>query len=351
MSLGKVIVWTNAYNAEKTLARAMDSILNQTYQDWIYLVLDNGSTDDTRYIITDYAARDSRIVALAREHNEINCGSYIEAVWQTTAARWYCHLDADDEYDVTFLEKMVVFVAENRLDIAAAGYEKIDGTTGGMIKRRSAGENYILEGRGFADKFIQYRGFTLFLWAKLYSIEFLVSTGRSQRWKEWNHFAQDSRFVLCQCFGNAERAGIFGESLYKYYQYPKHYNAMEIEGWLISFKQLYFATRDYLFKFGGLSKENKDFLQAILMSIIDDNVQIIKRSNFGLGKKLHFLLSIFSDPDTQTMFRYQADPKFRNLAARTEYKREIISWIEAQESVMQYKATVDRIKHSLEGAG
>lgn len=351
MSLGKVIVWTNAYNSEKTIARAMDSILNQTYQDWLYLVLDNGSTDDTRYIIKDYAARDSRIVALAREYNEINCGSYIEAVLQTTAARWYCHLDADDEYYVTFLEKMVMFAAENQLDLAAAGYEKIDGATGELIKRRNAGENYVLEGCEFAEKFIQYRGFTLFLWAKLYSIEFLVKTGSTQRWEDWNHYAQDSSFVLCQCFGNAERAGIFSEALYKYYQYPKHHNATEIEGWLISFKQLYFATRDYLLRFGGLSKANEDFLQAILMSIIDDNVQIIKRSNFGLGQKLHFLLLIFSDSDTQTMLRYQADPKFRNLAARTEYKRELISWIEAQESVKQYKATVDRIKHSLEGAG
>ena len=42
-----IYVRTCAYNAEKTIRRAMDSVLNQTYRDITYYVLDNGSTDRT----------------------------------------------------------------------------------------------------------------------------------------------------------------------------------------------------------------------------------------------------------------------------------------------------------------
>ena len=53
--MAKVVVWTQAYNAEKTLRRAMDSILQQTYTDFEYYVLNNASTDGTGAIIEEYA--------------------------------------------------------------------------------------------------------------------------------------------------------------------------------------------------------------------------------------------------------------------------------------------------------
>lgn len=46
-----IYVRTCAYNAEKTLRRAMDSVLNQTYGELTYYVLDNGSTDRTGEIL------------------------------------------------------------------------------------------------------------------------------------------------------------------------------------------------------------------------------------------------------------------------------------------------------------
>ena len=42
-----IYVRTCAYNAEKTLKRAIDSILQQTYQDFEYHILENGSSDGT----------------------------------------------------------------------------------------------------------------------------------------------------------------------------------------------------------------------------------------------------------------------------------------------------------------
>lgn len=49
------------YNAEKTLERCVDSILNQTYGDFELLLVNDGSQDASGAICDHYAARDSRI--------------------------------------------------------------------------------------------------------------------------------------------------------------------------------------------------------------------------------------------------------------------------------------------------
>ena len=64
-----IYVRTCAYNAEKTIRRAMDSVLNQTYRDITYYVLDNGSTDRTGEIVKEYALNDSRVVPF---YNKVN---------------------------------------------------------------------------------------------------------------------------------------------------------------------------------------------------------------------------------------------------------------------------------------
>ena len=46
-----------AYNSEKTIAESIDSILNQTFSDWEFIICDDGSTDNTFQIIQEYAAK------------------------------------------------------------------------------------------------------------------------------------------------------------------------------------------------------------------------------------------------------------------------------------------------------
>ena len=54
----KVIIFTMAYNAQTTIERTIDSILNQTFGEFEYYILDNASTDNTEKIIFDYSRKD-----------------------------------------------------------------------------------------------------------------------------------------------------------------------------------------------------------------------------------------------------------------------------------------------------
>ena len=56
-----VSVNMSVYNAERYLAEAIESILNQTFRDFEFLIVDDGSTDRSPEIIRRFAARDDRI--------------------------------------------------------------------------------------------------------------------------------------------------------------------------------------------------------------------------------------------------------------------------------------------------
>ena len=49
------------YNRENMVGRAIESILNQTYQNFEFIIVDNGSTDQSGKIADSYAEKDSRI--------------------------------------------------------------------------------------------------------------------------------------------------------------------------------------------------------------------------------------------------------------------------------------------------
>lgn len=57
------------YNEEKYVHYAIDSILTQTFSDFELILVDDGSTDNTRSFLTDYARRDARVVLVENDHN------------------------------------------------------------------------------------------------------------------------------------------------------------------------------------------------------------------------------------------------------------------------------------------
>ncbi len=69
MTTPKVSVLMPAYNAEKYIGEAVESILNQTFTDFELIIIDDCSTDKTWEIIQEYAEKDKRIVSVKNERN------------------------------------------------------------------------------------------------------------------------------------------------------------------------------------------------------------------------------------------------------------------------------------------
>lgn len=67
--MSKVAIWMPAYNEERHLREAIDSVLGQTFTDWTLYISDNRSTDDCFSIIKEFALRDGRVkYSVTQEH-------------------------------------------------------------------------------------------------------------------------------------------------------------------------------------------------------------------------------------------------------------------------------------------
>ena len=67
----KVSVIMPVYNAERYLQASIDSILRQTYQDFEFIIVNDGSTDNSQVIIDHYAAIDNRIIAIKQSNKGV----------------------------------------------------------------------------------------------------------------------------------------------------------------------------------------------------------------------------------------------------------------------------------------
>ncbi|TGO03180.1 hypothetical protein PN36_11510 [Candidatus Thiomargarita nelsonii] len=94
-----------AYNAEKYIAEAIESILNQTFQDFEFIIVNDGSTDNTLKIIDQYAAQDRRIRLVQTDH--VGGGAARNAGVKVAKSDWIAMMDADDISLPQRLEKQV----------------------------------------------------------------------------------------------------------------------------------------------------------------------------------------------------------------------------------------------------
>lgn len=117
-----------AYNAENYLREAIDSILNQSFQDFEFLIINDGSTDHTEEIIFSYS--DNRIKYIKNETN-IKLIASLNKGLKLAQGKYIARMDADDISLKGRLEKQVYFM-ENNLDIGISGGQmEIFGTARG----------------------------------------------------------------------------------------------------------------------------------------------------------------------------------------------------------------------------
>ena len=124
-----VSVVTPAYNGEQYLRECIESVLAQTYANWDYTIVDNCSTDRTRDIAREYAARDSRIRLQSNQSFVRVIENHNIALRQISPQSKYCKVVAADDWIFPeCLEKMVRLAEENP-SVAIVGSYGLCGTT------------------------------------------------------------------------------------------------------------------------------------------------------------------------------------------------------------------------------
>lgn len=123
----KVSVIIPVYNSERYIKNTLESVLNQTYQDFEIIIIDDCSNDKSKEIIQKIAESDSRLLYHLQERN---CGVAVarNTALDLSAGRYIAFLDSDDEWKKNKLEKQLKLMQEKEAGFVFSAIEMMDET-------------------------------------------------------------------------------------------------------------------------------------------------------------------------------------------------------------------------------
>ena len=112
-----------SYNREKTIARAVNSVLNQTFSDIEVIVVDDCSTDNTELVVKQIP--DKRVHYYKLKKNSGACVARNKGI-ELANGEFIAFQDSDDEWHRDKLASQMIFLKETGADIVFCSYRKVD---------------------------------------------------------------------------------------------------------------------------------------------------------------------------------------------------------------------------------
>jgi putative sugar transferase len=124
------------YNARDHIKEAIESVLNQTFTEYEFIIIDDGSTDNTVSIINSY--KDARIKLILNEHNFINT---LNTGLQAAAGKYIARMDADDIMHIDRLKIQYAIMEEDPRITVCSSWMTFFGNDipKGMVSRPATG--------------------------------------------------------------------------------------------------------------------------------------------------------------------------------------------------------------------
>ena len=134
----KISIITPCYNSENFIAETIDSVLNQTYADWEWIIVDDFSKDNSVEIIKQFT--DPRIQLIVLNENAGAAQARNIAI-EKSKGRYLTFLDSDDVWLPHFLETTIKYLIDNNEELVYASYQRHDENLNPMLDDFVAEDN------------------------------------------------------------------------------------------------------------------------------------------------------------------------------------------------------------------
>ena len=112
------------YNVEKYLRQCLDSVLNQTYQNFECLLINDGSPDNSAGICKEYVDKDARFHYFEKENGGLASARNLGIKY--SKGKYITFIDSDDWVDLDYLEVLHSKIKEYNTDFVISSYKKFD---------------------------------------------------------------------------------------------------------------------------------------------------------------------------------------------------------------------------------
>ena len=152
------------YKVEKYLDRCIISILNQSYNDFELILVDDGSPDNCGKICDEYAKKDTRIHVIHQENRGLSAArnAGIDWAFKNSSSKWITFIDIDDWIDIRFLEELYNAAIQLNVDISICDYIRTKG------EAKIAKKPFLYEKYNVEDFYVRQRIVATIACAKLY---------------------------------------------------------------------------------------------------------------------------------------------------------------------------------------
>lgn len=145
----KISVIMGVYNAEQTLTESINSIINQTYQNWELIICDDCSTDRTSKILDRFKNNYPEKIIIIQNKKNLKLAASLNHCLKYCSGKYIARMDADDISEKSRFEKQINFLKNNR-DIQLVGTA--------MQRFDENGKNDTIFFDSFPDKFSVKKG-------------------------------------------------------------------------------------------------------------------------------------------------------------------------------------------------
>ena len=124
----RVSIIVPIYNVELYLARCLDSLVDQTYDDYEIICVNDCSPDNSAAIAKDYSNRFPNLIKLIENSENLGLGRSRERALEFASGNYVMFVDSDDYVKRDYIETYVNSLTEQRYDIVVGGYIRdVDG--------------------------------------------------------------------------------------------------------------------------------------------------------------------------------------------------------------------------------
>lgn len=189
--MAKVSIIMPVYGVERYIARAIESVINQTHEDWELIVVNDGSPDKSREKAEMYSDIDSRIRIVDKPNGGLSDARNFGLRYAT--GEYVNFFDSDDWIECDYLENLLKPFKQQDIDLTICGYYVDSEDKSGVLNNRIKRSEIISSPTNASEYLNLIENYLNYAWNKLYRLKFLKDNELLFEKGLW--FIEDAEFI------------------------------------------------------------------------------------------------------------------------------------------------------------
>ncbi len=199
------------YNAEQSLRKCLQSVVQQKYSQLEIIIIDDGSTDGSLAIYEEFSNNDERIIIIRQSNSGVSKARN-HGVKEATG-QYICFVDSDDWVEPNYCSELYDLLTKENADIAIieASYEDENGN---VVFNKPVSDEKVFDGRRALGLLLEDKVIQSHPWGKLYKAAYLKDISFPEDLKCFEDYS-----TLFKIFDKAVKVVKSNDKLYHYIQH------------------------------------------------------------------------------------------------------------------------------------